>query len=560
MRKLLGRGACDRKNAIVGDATPEVKLDKQPLGHRLRDLVGEAYDVVRVLLAVLLLAAAGLKTHQLATGPAPGQDILTHRWSLIAQTELEIVLGLWLLGGPLRRLGWAAALACFVGFSGVTFFKGIRGDASCDCFGRVQVHPWITLILDLAIVAALLIFRPKLKQPRRPRKQRLRLAVMVVIALAAVIPAGLVMATYSPARLTDSGRIVGDARIVVLEPETWAGKPLPLLRYIDIADGLTKGKWIVVLYHYDCPHCRKAIPKYEARARKMTDQRGSPRVALIEMPPYSPAGKSLVSAATACTVGRLSDVRDWFAATPVVIELADGTVIRARQRPSGVVIAPSSPVAFPSSAPVVLVTGDQAEHDFGFVKPKAVAYVTFSLRNPAKSPLRVHKIRNECKCMVILAAPKLIKPESSDMVKVKFIAPKDNTTYSKRIVLLTADPARPIITLRIKASVGLPLEVQPRQLDLGTLVRGRQREVNVTILNRGDRPVRPVYATSSRAACTALIPRALIPAGGKLSIPILIKTQDAPPGGQTATISIHTDCSSQPVVNLQLRYQVSPAR
>lgn len=544
----------------MSGATPEVKLDGQSRGNCLGRVVGEGYDVVRVLVAALLLAAAGLKTHQLATGPAPGQDILTYRWSLIVQTEFEIVLGLWLLGGPLRRLGWATALACFIVFSGITFFKGIRGDASCDCFGRVQVHPWITMILDLAVVAALSIFRPKLRQLPRSRKQRIRLAMMVVIALAAGISAGLAMATYSPARLTDAGQIVGDARIVVLEPESWTGKPLPLLGHIDIGDGLTKDKWVVVLYHHDCSHCRKAVPKYEARARKMAGQSGSPRVALIEMPPYSPAGKSLVSAATACTVGRLSDVRDWFAATPVIIELADGTVTRARQRPSGVSIGSSGPIAFPSSAPVVSATGDQAGHDFGFVKPKAVAYVAFSVRNPAKSPLRMHKIQSECKCMVILSAPKLIKPESSDMVKVKFIAPEDNITYSKRIVLLTTDSARPIIALRIRAKVGLPLEVRPQQLDLGTLVRGRQRKVNVTLLNRGDRPVRPVYATSSAAACTALIPRALIPAGGKLSVPIHIKTRDVPPGERTATISIHTDCSSQSVVNVQLRYRVSPAR
>ena len=46
----------------------------------------------------------------------------------------------------------------------------------------------------------------------------------------------------------------------VLEPETWIGKELPILEYIDIADQLKKGTWLILFYHHDCPDCRKEYP------------------------------------------------------------------------------------------------------------------------------------------------------------------------------------------------------------------------------------------------------------------------------------------------------------
>ena len=57
------------------------------------------FDVVRVALALILLVAAALKGHQLATEPVANKDIFSYRWSLIAMVEFELVLGLWLLSG-----------------------------------------------------------------------------------------------------------------------------------------------------------------------------------------------------------------------------------------------------------------------------------------------------------------------------------------------------------------------------------------------------------------------------------------------------------------------------
>ena len=118
------------------------------------------YDVIRIALGLLLLVAAGLKGHQLATEPVAETGLLTSRWFLIAAVEFELVFGLWLLLGLYPRRTWQVALLCFGGFACVSLSKALSGDSSCGCFGKVPVNPWYTLLLDLAAVAALLYRRP----------------------------------------------------------------------------------------------------------------------------------------------------------------------------------------------------------------------------------------------------------------------------------------------------------------------------------------------------------------------------------------------------------------
>jgi len=112
----------------------------------------------------------------------------------------------------------------------------------------------------------------------------------------------------------------------VLEPETWVGKELPILEYIDIADSLRTGNWLILLYHYDCPDCTEAIPKYEQMARDLAGNEDFLRIALIEMPPHGPR---LAAPDSPCTLGRLANTKEWFVTTPTVALLADGKVNQA---------------------------------------------------------------------------------------------------------------------------------------------------------------------------------------------------------------------------------------
>jgi hypothetical protein len=296
------------------------------------------YDVLRILLAVLLLIAAGLKAFQLATEPTVGTSILDARLLLMVTVEFELFFGLWLLANILAKPTWAATLTCFGLFTCVSFCKALAGYATCGCFGRVAVNPWYTGTLDVAVVLSLLRWRPSTVSPLPPGEGKgegngpavppsLRATAVLVTWLAIGLPAAYAMGNYTGTTLSDAGQVIGNGKVVVLEPEKWIGKRFPLLDYIDVGDKLKEGKWLVVLYHHDCPKCMEII----RHLRQIRRECGIQQIALIAMPPYDNARPKLALPFGLCMVGRLNYTKEWFATTPLMIVL-DGAMMKEVRR------------------------------------------------------------------------------------------------------------------------------------------------------------------------------------------------------------------------------------
>jgi hypothetical protein len=142
-----------------------------------------------------------------------------------------------------------------------------------------------------------------------------RFAGTAVVGIAVLGVSAPILALNEPAVVTSSYE--------VLEPETWVGKKLPILEHIDIGEKLSKGNWLILLYHHDCPDCIKAIAKYEQIARDLDGNEDFLQIALIELPPY---GRAPIAAQTPCTLGRLADTKDWFVTTPAAALILDGKV------------------------------------------------------------------------------------------------------------------------------------------------------------------------------------------------------------------------------------------
>lgn len=159
------------------------------------------YVVVRLALGLVLLLAAGLKAHQLSTGPVGETWLLDSRWFLIAVVEFELLFGLWLLAGIYPRLTWKVAVATFAWFAAVSLYLALSGQASCGCLGRVPVNPWYMLGFDAAATLALLCCRPapaRLTAVARARSRVLAGAAVVAVWLMVGIPLGLAMGSYTP--------------------------------------------------------------------------------------------------------------------------------------------------------------------------------------------------------------------------------------------------------------------------------------------------------------------------------------------------------------------------
>jgi len=153
------------------------------------------YDVVRILLGLVLLTAAGLKGHQLATEPILATGVLHSRWFLVGLVEFELCFALWLLAGTTPRLAWRAAVLCFGAFACMSAYMGISGEGSCGCFGRVAVNPWHTFTLDVTLVGVLLLYPPGKTTSGSKRPWRLPVWACASAALLVGLPGAYVMSS-----------------------------------------------------------------------------------------------------------------------------------------------------------------------------------------------------------------------------------------------------------------------------------------------------------------------------------------------------------------------------
>jgi thiol-disulfide isomerase/thioredoxin len=209
----------------------------------------------------------------------------------------------------------------------------------------VDVNPTITLLaIDIPLFILLLLFRPadqKFLPPPWPSPRHFwAVAIPTFVLLAVLVP---VLIFNKPPDKTDTYEVVDTSQWVTVKPvkpvalegnEPNKGTPAhsqpaqewPLLESIDIADSLRSGSVVVLLYHYDCPDCKEAIPLYEKMSRELGD---AVLFAFIAVPPHGAGEQDPVPADTMCLKGSLDAKKKWFLMTPVVVLLQDGAVVKS---------------------------------------------------------------------------------------------------------------------------------------------------------------------------------------------------------------------------------------
>jgi len=276
------------------------------------------YAVVRWVVALLLLGAAGLKAYALLTGPAVA-SAADSRWLFAVLVEAEVVLALLLLDGRWVRFVRAAAMVCFAAFAAVAAYKAFVGETSCGCFGRVPVDPRLTLVVDLLVVGLLAVARV----PKQERVPRWRTSLLV--ALGAMVTIGLPVGLQSTQQAMTAHETVAGVYVVdgttVLEPAKWMGGRFPS-RLVEHGESLASGTQVVMFYHHDCARCQRTMPQFLALCRGLAEMELA-RGALIEVPPRGaeklpPGHVELL---------QLSADREWMVETPTVVLLSEGRVV-----------------------------------------------------------------------------------------------------------------------------------------------------------------------------------------------------------------------------------------
>jgi len=276
--------------------------------------------VVTGLLGLLLVLAGVLKAWSLAHEPWTGSR---SSWLSAGEIVFEWMLAAWLISGRRSGLSRFAALVSFGAFAGISTGRWLAHASSCGCFGAVPIPPAATVGVDLLAIMGLL----SIGVVGKPRRSVLHDGALSVFL---VLTSGLVgtlasKSSYVALPPSESEIAIPTSGIVVLEPKHWIGKQFPLFDYVNIAAPLRSGTWTVLLYHSDCTQCQAAISSLSVHRSQIGAQSGG--LAFLEVPPFTKSGEITFPANS--LVGQISEAREWFIVTPVMLRVRDGVVVMA---------------------------------------------------------------------------------------------------------------------------------------------------------------------------------------------------------------------------------------
>jgi hypothetical protein len=282
--------------------------------------------VVRFFVALVLFVAAGFKVHQLVTVPILGEGLLHTRWFNIFAVEFELLFGVWLIFGLLPSLTRLATIGLFSVFALVSLYKAIAGEASCGCFGIINVPPMLTLFFDVVVVLVLLRFGhstnfiARLKDSDRENFCVYLVSYIGVVVIVGVFVCG-VIASKTHYRLAEVGHVY-ETGVVELYPAEWIGKVFPLRDYVAGGHSLMRGSWTVLLVRSGCSKCESLV------SGRLPDiiVHWNNRVAYLDISGRSPMClKGVDDCKKSYRLG--SDVF-WSATVPIALELDEGVVRR----------------------------------------------------------------------------------------------------------------------------------------------------------------------------------------------------------------------------------------
>ncbi|HEY7327150.1 MAG TPA: MauE/DoxX family redox-associated membrane protein [Gemmataceae bacterium] len=120
-----------------------------------------AFAVIRIVLGILLLSAAGLKIYGWSVTTVPPVGWFSAPGVQAAAIGWEILLGAWLLCGVAPFGLWLASIGTFTLLAGISGYLGWIGQATCGCFGTIKTSPWHVFAVDVSALGLLAVGHPR---------------------------------------------------------------------------------------------------------------------------------------------------------------------------------------------------------------------------------------------------------------------------------------------------------------------------------------------------------------------------------------------------------------
>lgn len=283
------------------------------------------WALLRFFVAGVLLFSSWEKARFLASGfPVTSNWLVDHPTVQFLAVIAESAFAVWLLGGLAPKLTCAAVSLLFLLFAGVSLLKGLSGETSCGCFGSKEVNPYVTFLLDAAIVFCSLALLSRLWKSRRsdfvPKVgARLWATLAACLVVSGVFASSVFLfETERETILLERGDVsLAPGSVVILEPELWLDQECPLFKFCSGSESLKSGVWIVMLRRVGCKTCHELLPQTREAAMAQNAS-----LALVDVE-FSDEKED---AAPADFVGRLDSNYLWMVETPSVFRLVDGKV------------------------------------------------------------------------------------------------------------------------------------------------------------------------------------------------------------------------------------------
>ena len=178
--------------------------------------------------------------------------------------------------------------------------------------------------------------------------------------------------------------------------------------------------------------------------------------------------------------------------------------------------------------------------NFGTIPQGKKVNHVFTIKNAGDAQLNIQRVRPSCGCTAANASSPAIQPGKSGEIKVAFDSTNFSGKVSKTVFLDTNDPKTPAFQLTLSGTITEEVLLSPRLLNLGQIKIGAAKEVNITVTNRGSRPLRLTAAKSQLPQLAADIKKNLLRPGESGTIEVTVKPR-AEDRMMSGYLSITTD-------------------
>jgi len=245
--------------------------------------------------------------------------------------ELVVVGVIWLLPMLARPL----ALVMLGAFFPILLGDVLLGASSCGCFGSVQVHPAITMVVDGAFFLGVLLLgrrAPSLAVTATlPTLRTVIAGLWVLVSFAIAFGGPKFVGSSARSDVVASNSAIGGAPALPADgyfmPDyaSWHGttwKDTGLAHFVlGMPEDIETGEQYILFFRKDCEHCHELMEIYFSGSLAIP----TTAVAVPERSGY-PASGVFDFPCAECRMAELPAGIDWFLQTPVLVRLENGIV------------------------------------------------------------------------------------------------------------------------------------------------------------------------------------------------------------------------------------------